>query len=84
MQLASTQTTFTTMSSTSEHQTGASANDRTPAQRAQWALRRACNGWRKDRQCRAAGGARLEAPHPGCVRAQEEHDHLLSNSDGSD
>lgn len=52
--------------------------ERTPEERAAWALRRACNGWRRDRQCRhSTDGTTLACPHPGCVRAQEEHDHIL-------
>ena len=54
---------------------------RTPEQRAKWALRRACNGWRKNRQCRGPDGTTLKSPHPGCVRAQEEHDHILRLDD---
>lgn len=51
--------------------------ERTPQQRAAWVLRRACNGWRRDGQCRNPAGQVLPDPHPGCVRAQEEHDHIL-------
>jgi hypothetical protein len=52
--------------------------ERTPEERARWALRRACNGWRRDRQCRS-NGLVLEQPHLGCIRAQEEHDHILNH-----
>ena len=56
-----------------------SVRERSPKERAAWALRRACNGWRRDRQCRT-GNRVLEQPHPGCVRAQEEHDHILNTA----
>ena len=53
--------------------------ERTAQDRAHWALRRACNGWRSNRQCiDAHTGAVRESPHPGCLRAQEEHDYLLN------
>jgi hypothetical protein len=54
---------------------------RTPQERAAWALSRACNGWRRDRVCRSsATGQPLVAPHPACVRAQEEHDQILRDA----
>lgn len=50
----------------------------TRLERAAWALSRACNGWRTNQQCidRATGKPR-EEPHPGCLRAQTEHDLIL-------
>lgn len=58
-------------------------SDRSPEERAQWALSRACNGWRRDRTCRSsATGHPLPDPHPACVRAQEEHDRILRDADG--
>ena len=56
-----------------------SVRERSPEERAAWVLRRACNGWRRDRQCRT-GNRVLDQPHPGCVRAQEEHDHFLNTA----
>ena len=58
------------------------APQRTPEERARWALRRACNGWRRDQQCRSDGEV-LEQPHPGCIRAQEEHDHILNQTESA-
>lgn len=55
----------------------------TPQQRAAWALARACNGWRSNRVC-LNGATKLPraTPHPGCVRAQLEHDLLLEEHAG--
>ena len=49
-------------------------------ERARYALSKACNGWRRNRICRDSAGRELESPHPGCVRAQVEHDTLLGKS----
>ncbi|MEQ1701187.1 MAG: hypothetical protein ABMA25_13825 [Ilumatobacteraceae bacterium] len=52
----------------------------TPQQRAAWALARACNGWRSNQICvNSATKAPLATPHPGCLRAQLEHDLLLDD-----
>ena len=53
-------------------------------ERARYALSKACNGWRRNRICRDSAGRPLESPHPGCVRAQIEHDTLLGESEGPD
>jgi hypothetical protein len=53
-------------------------------ERARYALSKACNGWRRNRICRDASGRPLETPHPGCLRAQIEHDTLLGESGISD
>lgn len=47
---------------------------------AKWALSKACNGWRRDRQCVAKfppDAYVLTTSHPGCVRAQQVHDTLM-------
>lgn len=52
--------------------------DPTPEQRAAWALSRACNGWRANKVCiNRATNIALPTPHPGCLRAQLEHDLIL-------
>ena len=54
--------------------------ERTPQERAAWALSRACNGWRRNQVClNAATGRPLPQAHPACVRAQEEHDQILGD-----
>lgn len=55
--------------------------ERSPQERAAWALSRACNGWRRDRTCRDSATQRpLPQPHPACMRAQEEHDQILHDA----
>jgi hypothetical protein len=52
--------------------------ERSPQERASWALARACNGWRRNQVCvNSATGKPLEQPHRACQRAQEEHDQIL-------
>lgn len=58
--------------------------ERTVEERARWALRHACNGWRRNRQCIDADtGTVRDTPHPACVRAHEEHDYILKLADPS-
>lgn len=53
-------------------------HDPTPQQRAAWALSKACNGWRTNKVCiNRATNTPLTDPHPGCLRAQLEHDLIL-------
>jgi hypothetical protein len=55
--------------------------NRTPEQRARYALSKSCNGWRRNRTCIDAATRRpLDTPHPACVRAQEEHDQILTEA----
>jgi len=55
----------------------------TREERAAWALSKACNGWRHHGQCIDSRTRQpLDQPHPGCQRAQLEHDLILGEHDG--
>jgi len=52
-----------------------------------WAVSKACNGWRNDRRCRDnRSNEVLPAPHEGCVQAQRACDLLsaVRRHDGAD
>ena len=56
----------------------------TREERAAGALSKACNGWRTNRTC-IDGSTQTPrpTPHPGCARAQLEHDLILGTPEST-